>query len=1316
MVGRYSIIIAFLFSFQLFGSNGLKVLNSTESSITFEYTPSYDISDHEVDGNIFKRISFRGGAIDFDLEPGQPEVPIFGLTIGVPGEFGNRIQLISSEKRIVNGELIPISYYKSIDEMPEPVYEKSEKYGSVKNFRIVDFGENGYIGQLAVQKLKIFPVQFDADKNEITLFDKIIFTVIYSRVETGLQKIDNELLEMVIANYDVARNWGKVRQTARKISSSVLSSGTWYKFETPDEGIYKIDRSMLPSMGIDPATVDPRTIKIYNNGGKNLPENINASRPGDLLENAIRIVGESDGKFDEGDYILFYGRGVDFFEYDSSSTKFVRRKNWYSKKNYYWITSGGSNGKRMDAIASLSGTSAYSQTTTKAFQFTEDDRYKILPSGRLYFGDEYSTSANSKTYATSLTNIIPNSRIRYYFQFVNASSPSLQLEIFENGDRRFSRSISGYGANPYSAGDLYSSFFEYTGTLPDDRSMLKFSFNATASNHKGYLDYFEIEYERLIKAINDELIFYSKDTTADIRYSVNNFVDSFIEVYNVSDFYDVKIVQPASISGGQFTFISAEQEGNVSKYYSLNKSKYKTPVNFEKVENSNYRGDDPGAELIVITSRQFEEQAQRFAEYRSTSTSNAVEAKVFYVEQIYNEFGSGIADPTAIRDFVKYAYDNWSVQPQYVLLFGDGNYDYYNIEGADQNFITTYQSIESLREIYSYPSDDYYGWISGNDSLIDIAIGRIPVKSNSDAKIIVDKVIRYETELPKSLWRTKITLVADDGLTSDGDDGKEHTFRSEQLTGNIPKYFDLNKIYLIRYPTVITGLGRRKPNVNDAIIDAINNGTLILNFQGHGNPSVWTHERVYEKSVTIPRLKNSQYFFLAAATCDFARYDDPQNTSGTEEMLFLPDAGTIGAFASARAVYSGQNSRLNEYFFSYLLENRSDLNKPNRIGLAYQSAKVAYAGTNTEKFHLICDPTLRLNEPSMPVNIDSVNGQNLSTQVQIKALGEVNVAGTVLKNDGTLNSTFNGEVILTVFDSEQIFRVNDWNYDIHDQGGVIFKGRASVSNGEFTSSFIVPKDISYENKNGKIVAYIYDDESDGIGSTESIIVGGTDSTAVDDGEGPSIDIYFDNFDFENAYLLNPEFTLLAKLEDQSGLNTTGTGIGHRLEGILNKDEDKPIDFTEYFIGDLDAGGKSGVVDYLFTNMNPGDYSIQIRAYDVFNNFSEEETHFTVVEGDGLVIRNIVNFPNPFSGSTFFTFQQNLSNPINVKIKIYTVAGRMIKEIEQYGLIEKFVRIPWDGRDADGNQLANGTYLYKLVVETVDGQYSENFLGKLAVIR
>ncbi len=434
--------------------------------------------------------------------------------------------------------------------------------------------------------------------------------------------------------------------------------------------------------------------------------------------------------------------------------------------------------------------------------------------------------------------------------------------------------------------------------------------------------------------------------------------------------------------------------------------------------------------------------------------------------------------------------------------------------------------------------------------------------------------------------------------------------------------------------------------------------------------------------------------------------------------MFLKNAGAIATLSASRVVFSSSNANLNRVFFDSLFNlPREELNLPVSLGFALFRTKINLNSVNDQKFHLLGDPTLRLNMPQYVGSIDSINGQLLTTDIQIKALSSAKIAGTILNPDGTIWSDYTGEGLLSIYDSERTKLIEEiGNYPMIIQGGVIFRGRVSVNDGEFTADFVVPKDISYENKNGKIIFYFYDLESDGLAFTNKIIVGGTDTTAVNDGNGPEIEIFFDDASYENSYLVGPEPNLIVKLFDETGLNTTGTGVGHKLEGILNEDQGSPIDFTEYFVGELDAGGKKGDINYKFNKMNDGDYTIEVKAWDVYNNFSNEESFFTVVSSNDLVIRDVYNYPNPFNSSTTFTFQHNLTQPVDVKINIYTIAGRKVQELEEKNINEKFVKIYWNGTDGDSDQMANGTYLYKLIVNTTNGEFTQSVIGKMAIIK
>lgn len=1324
MKSKVFLLFVVIFTSVLSAQQDIKIISSDLRSLTIEYSPVYtDTSDFKSDNITFRKIELLNGQIE-DSIGGLPAIPYRLFNVGVPSEFGNTIEVLSSSYKEISGQIIPTATVIADSQFYTNIYKKSSEYNLyTPKYDLVSFDEYGLIRNLGVQTIRISPVKFDAGLNKIRLYTKITIRISFGNSGTVSNGSNDNFLDGVVINYNAAKYWNKKNTVLRKTSTnnSLISTGKWVRFEAPEDGIYKITKSELASFGIDASTVDPRTIKIYNNGGDILPESITSPRSSDLVENAILITGEDDGKFDDNDMIIFYGRGANFWAYDASYSNIKRYFNPYSSKNYYWITSGGNPGKRMTDKQGLNTNPVFTQTSTIAFASWEEDKINIGKTGRQFLGDDFTSSVSSRTYMNKLDGRLSSFPIIYNMLFVVGSSAGLTLSVTENGNSLYSQSLSGFGSQDYIAGVKKIMSFSFNGELPDNRSSLTLKVVPNTQAAVGYLDYFTIQYQKELRAFNDELLFFSDAVSGINEYELKGFSSSNIKVFDVTDFSDVKLITNYSLlSGSECRFQVDESSSLRSKYIAIGNDVYKSPQNPTEISNSNLRGEQVGAKFIIITNKKFMDAANNLKNYKENQAPITISTYIADVDEIYNEFSCGMVDPTAVRDYLKYAFDNWQIEPEYVLLFGKGTYDYKNIEGYGDNFVPTWQTPESLLLLYSYTTDDYYVRISGTDLKVDMSLGRITCSNIDEANNVVNKIKNYELYESKGSWRNLITLIADDGYTSKGYEGAEHTAPSETLANTyFPKSFDINKIYSAAYPDVLTGQGRRKPAVNQAIIDAMNNGTLFVNYVGHGSPELWAHEYIFEKSVSIPQLKNDQYFFLCAATCDFGYFDIPNSESAAEELVMIPNSGSIAAFTAARLVISADNHDLNNAFVQSLFNSgRDTLNLSIPIGKASYLTKQFRTSPNDQKYNILGDPTLRLLMPQYNMSIDSVNGQALTSDVQIKALSKTRIEGRVLKPDNTTWDDFNGEGELKFFDSERRTLLSSiGNYPVNVQGGVIFNSRVSITNGKFSTEFVVPKDISYENKNGKIIFYFLNNSADGIGYTNRIIVGGTDSSVVNDGKGPSIDIYFDNVTENNSsYLVNNNPNLIVKLSDETGLNTTGTGVGHKLEGVLNQQITNPLDFTNYFKGDLDTGGKSGTIDYKFSNMDEGEYELLVKAWDVFNNSSEEKIYFSVVDGNDLSVKNVYNYPNPFSDKTQFTFQHNLTKPVDVKIKIYSIAGRLIKEIEKLSVTDRFVVIDWDGRDQDGDILANGTYLYKLIVKSTDGDFQKSVLGKLAVIK
>jgi hypothetical protein len=383
---------------------------------------------------------------------------------------------------------------------------------------------------------------------------------------------------------------------------------------------------------------------------------------------------------------------------------------------------------------------------------------------------------------------------------------------------------------------------------------------------------------------------------------------------------------------------------------------------------------------------------------------------------------------------------------------------------------------------------------------------------------------------------------------------------------------------------------------------------------------------------------------------------------------------------------------------------------------------------NDQKFFYMGDPTTELAYPHGYAVIDSINGQTVdsvggaprSAPVVLKALGRATVSGTIHNAANRLDSTFSGVVQLRVNDvSRQQLIVNfypghNWSYT--STGGTIYRGENSITAGRFRATFIVPKDISYADTTGRgrLVAYYSGGGIDGAGFTGLVRVGGTDTSTANDGEGPTMHVYLNTRSFRPGDLVTEAPTLLVDLRDSSGVNTSTAGIGHRIEAWINSSVQSK-DLTEHYAATLDDF-RAGTVEFPLSGLPAGKNTIRIRAWDSHNNSSLAETYFEVASSDRLTVSDVFNYPNPFSGETLFTFRQNLSDALDVEVKVYTLAGRLIQSLKLMTAGEPMVRVPWDGRDRDGDILANGVYLYKLVVRTADGRFTSEALGKLTVLR
>ncbi len=1331
----YTLIIFCIaaFKFTSFSSEkDVRILQSDASGILLEFNPVYLQTEIiKSKDESFVNYSFEGEVPEYRSPVGSPMVKYRSLLLRFPGLSNHTIEIISADYEIISGvNLPPFPDMEKDDEgNPKLIYATdSESYSKSGYFPedVAAIANVGIARHAVLGNINIYPLQYNAASAILKRYTRIVFRVNFGNFEvTDNYRPEDELLKDVGINYEIAKNWFIVPSTFKKTTqtNSLLATGTWYRFNVTEDGIYKIDGSRLLAAGI-PASTNPNTIKIYNNGGFELSFDPYSPYADDLMENAVFVQDAGTAnRIDADDFILFYGKGTTGWKFNAETKTFSHYINRFADANVYWLTYDGATAKRMVSVQSLDNPAPFQPAVVTGKVFREDEKVNVIKSGTEWLGQQFSIN-DAITYVVQLPGLDTQQPIRYNFRLAGRSH--LYPSSFNIAERQQSLGdiyINGtYIGNYNSPQAIFQTFT--TSRIPnfsEPRSELKFKFTSSASSSTGYIDWFELFYSRLLNAQNDLFSFHTHDTTGIAKYSINGFSSNDIRIFDVSDFNNTKIITSPAIITGSATFQINLTANSPRELFVVGPGGYKTPPTFVKASNQNLHGAVTGGDsiqFIIITHADFKSAANRLKTHRENQGADRLRTLVVDVNEIYNEFGGGLSSPMAIRNFLKYAYQSLPFNSlKYVLLFGDGDYDYKRITTTGTNWIPPWQTVESYSEINSFASEDPFTIFDGFKKS-SLATGRLAVRSLSEANTAVDKIIEYENNPVRDPWKMRVTFVADDGPAAPGENDRDmHTTHAEDVAFVTPNYFEKRKIYIVEYPSVITSTGIRKPTANQSIVKQINDGTLIINFSGHGNPRLWTHEQVFVRETDFQLLQNKgKYFYLIAATCNYSQFDVVGDQSGGEILVNKSNSGAIGVFAATRAVYAWPNRQINiELIKETFKLNSSGRIIPTRIGNGIYAIKQLYIDDNTRKFFLLGDPSVKLAIPKMYGSIDTINNFATSQAVTLKALEKINLTGAI-KEEGTNNlSNMSGKAQIVVYDANKTNTVPEWGaFSYKVPGGVIFRGESSVSSGKFKSEFIIPKDISYDTLNGRITLYFWNNEIDGLGYTENFKIRGTDTTASNDNSGPDINIYFNSTAFRPGDIVNENPILLVDLFDESGINSSGSGIGHRIEAWLD-DNTESVDLTPYYKSKLDTY-KAGTVEYKLENLKPGSHTLKMRAWDVFNNASNKETIFDVLTGQGLTISNVFNYPNPFSDNTTFTFNHNQIIHVDAEIKIYSVAGRLLNLLSSRSISEKFVHIEWDGRDRDGNQLSNGIYLYKIILKTQDGRFTSESFGKLSVLR
>lgn len=1116
--------------------------------------------------------------------------------------------------------------------------------------------------------------------------------------------------------------------SAQSVPEPTFQSGNWYKLSVERDGVYKINFDLLKKMGIDPGKTDPSKIRIYGNGGGMLPQPNNSARPIGLRHNAIFISGADDGRFDRNDFILFYAEGPDKSTYDTKRHIFSFQNNLYSDKNFYFLTVAEDAGKRMQVSEDLA-VDAPVISTFNDFTYYEKDEFSVEHSGREWFGEKFGGDTNEHTFSFTAAGITSGSPFRIVSDVLGQSYSNASFKILVNDVAVAEQFVppltnSRYAAKGIHRRDTIQLTSSGVGADTKPSQQIKYQFMEGEGTSDGALDFFLISFERKLALYDDQTVFLSEQSLQNTSstFEVNG-VPADGSIWDITDPANARL-QAFSWSNQVATFTTAT--GHLKKFIVFN-NKVPAPAFVAKVPNQDLRGQST-PNLIIVAHPLFEAEAQRLADHRRSFSNWSVE--VVTPEQVFNEFSSGRQDVSAIRDFAKYRYNANSSNLKALLLFGKGSYDFKDRVPQNTNYVITYESRNSLHPLQTFSSDDYFGFLEdsegnwGEDPVqnhtLDIGVGRLPAGSVQEAKNMVDKIIDYDTNR-KALgyWRKRIVFVADDGS---GDDGftSLHQYQANQLAEYIEGLgagADTRKLFMGSYTKTVQPNGEFAPALTEDVIRSFDEGSLIINYTGHGSTRQWADEDFFNNT-QIGKLDNDLYPFLVTATCEFGRHDDPKIISGAERAVIRQNGGVIGLVTTARPVNATTNFNLNQAFYEALFQHNG--NTYLSIGEVFRKTKNnSTSGVANRNFSLLCDPSLSLALPSNTVEITSLATAKGSDT--LKALSTVIAKGEVRDFSGKRITSFNGTVEVTLYDKQTAYTTigkNNPAFTYKQWSNALFRGRATVKEGQFELSFMMPKNIAYQVAEGKFSLYASDPEThqDASGADVDFKIGETETDVASDNSAPTIRLFMGDTTFVNGGITPPDTYLVANLRDNKGINISGYGIGNSIVATLD-DEAASYILNDHYIANIDDP-TSGWIRYPLKGLAPGRHTLTLKAWDIFNNRAEASIEFVVTGSENLVIETFANYPNPFRESTTLFFTHNRSgDDLQAQVFIQSMTGETVKSGELMIPASDYRVNLLELSNTDGfdKKLSAGLYLARIIVRSLTNGSKNEQVTKLIIL-
>ncbi|MBO4431752.1 MAG: type IX secretion system sortase PorU [Bacteroidaceae bacterium] len=1019
-----------------------------------------------------------------------------------------------------------------------------------------------------------------------------------------------------------------INAQSRYAEHSKLATGKWVKIRVADEGVYQLTSANLKSMGFS----NPAKVCLYGYNLPFLPEANIENLDDDLTE--IPLYRKSDGT------LLFYSYGTTLWTRPDESSAYIHRNNPYSKYIYYFLTetTGTPATFSKSEAATSTGTT---QTTYYAHAIHEEDAFSFINAGRTFFEAYDYTNNPQKTYQLTFDNTTCGDvTIDVQFGAAGNNSSSLNVSV---GDNALGTLYFPKQSNYTDACISNDSFTLYDQSVSSLSVKLK---HTRSSGIAGHLDYIRATSEAQLSLNGKNYVTFSPNTDGTKTFELNgaSAATSIWEVTTPATTHELSgtltgTTYKATATGAKFT----------NQYVAVNTTaSFPTPQTVGNVIHQDLHALDSINLLIIVPSNgKLTEQAQRLA--AAHAKFDSIRCAVVEADKVYNEFSSGTPDATAYRRLMKMLYDKqYTTSPLTgtqkgslnILLFGNSMWDNRFVTSgltskSQDDYLLAYESDNSWSHTDSYVLEEYFTLladgkgISPLNELPDCGVGRLPVSTETDAKNVVDKLINYMSNAYAGAWKNTICLMGDDDKTNIHMEDAENVLTNTQK--KFPDYH-YQRIYWDSYTVQQTATGSNYPDVYADINKVMKEGALIMDYTGHGAAYCLSHEQVL-KTADFQKWDSPRIPIWITAACDVTPFDMNIENIGTEAIINKQGAA-VAFIGTARTVYSSPNRVINRNLMSHVLDTKNN-GEHYTIGEALAQAKADIITSkvngymsktdsiNKVHFVLLGDPAIKLITPTHKVKIDKFNGKDINADnpPTISAGETVTVEGHIVNNWGEKATTFDGTVSAMIYDSEEhiVCKLNagvdidPFEYD--DRTRTLYAGTDSVKAGTFKFTFPVPLDINYSNLSGLINLYAVNNKKDieANGTFENFLIGGTSTEEQTDTIGPSIATFSNGRNVTNISYTNETPTLYIELNDSSGINTTGNGLGHDIVAIIDNNEATTYVLNSYYtqaVGDY----RSGTVTYTLPTLAAGKHSLVIRAFDTLNNLGEQAYSFEVVTG------------------------------------------------------------------------------------------------------